>query len=117
MQQRLPDPSQSADLQQGKIESFRYQLFRFTSALEDKDQESVDVLKEVLLDAIRQETAAGEARKKAGQLSPAQLENLDKQQRLQLKITKTTFSVTDDSLEKAKEKARLFEEYLLMVNG
>ncbi len=113
---RLPTKADQAMIDQGEIENFKYQLTRFQAAVLDKDQESVDVLKTVLMEAMKQEIKQAEANKAADAISDKNKNRLHDQKAIFLKIEKEKFLVGDDKqAEKALKNATLFDDFISLM--
>ncbi|TAK32391.1 MAG: hypothetical protein EPO28_17750 [Saprospiraceae bacterium] len=99
-------------IKRGVIDNFRYQLFRFTTALEDKDQESVDVLKSVLMEAIQAEIGLSPiAATSDSSGSPVQ-KRIEAQKKLQKALTAARFSVAPGAFEQSMKDKALFDDFV-----
>ena len=107
---RTGSPQDQLAVQRGEIESLKTHLYRFNLALEENELPSIDVLKTVLLDAMRQEISQVENMQKKQPLS-ARKTRLERQQKLAKSLYETTFSGDEKSL----EKAALFNEFVLLM--
>lgn len=99
-------------IKRGMIDNFKYQLFRFTTALDEKDQESVDAMKPVLMDAIQAEIVQLHEVASADAPDTARNKLLETRQKLQKALTAARFSVAPGAFEQSMKDKTLFEDFV-----
>jgi hypothetical protein len=112
---RQYSPTETLTIKKGVVDNFKYQLFRFTTALEEKDQENVDVMKSVLMEAIQAEI--GELQKTASADAPGTSikKRLDAQKKLQKSLEVARFSVAPGAFEKSMKDKALFDDFVKIM--
>ncbi|MFQ5445426.1 MAG: hypothetical protein ACE5FF_00680 [Saprospiraceae bacterium] len=113
---RQYSPEEILTLQKGEIDNFKYQLFRFTTAVEEKDQENVDVMKSVLMQAIQAEITRNQKRRvTAAQSQPGLEKRLKAQQQLQKALATAPFDVREANFEKSVKDKAMFDDFIQLM--
>jgi hypothetical protein len=111
-QPRQYSPTETLTIQKGLIDNFKYQLFRFTTALEEKDQGSVDAMKPVLMDAIQDEIDRLQKAASAQAADAAVRKRFEAQKLLQKALVAARFSIAPGSFEQAMKDKTLFDDFV-----
>ncbi len=99
-------------INKGVIDNMKYQLFRFTTALEEKDQKNVDVMKSVLMKAIEEEIGKMKTSAKENHIAAPAKKLLEDQLKLQKALTASHFSVSTEGFEQSMKDKALFDDFI-----
>jgi len=99
-------------INKGVIDNMKYQLFRFTTALEEKDQKNVDVMKSVLMKAIEEEIGKLKKFTKENRVAAPAIKRLEAQLKLQKSLTDSHFSVSTEAFEQSMKDKALFDNFI-----
>ena len=99
-------------IDKGVMENMKYQLFRFTTALEEKDQKNVEVMKSVLMKAIEEEIGKMKTSAKENHIAAPAKKLLEDQLKLQKALTGSPFSVSTEGFEQSMKDKALFDDFI-----
>ncbi|HFA48127.1 MAG TPA: hypothetical protein ENJ95_03825 [Bacteroidetes bacterium] len=104
--------SETQNIRAGEAAGFQYQLRRFEAAFKERDQQSVDDLKAVLVELMDKRIKVLEAEKLAG---AAQKEQLAEQEKILKEIKDYPFSLSGENQKEAVGKVRRLQRFALLM--
>jgi hypothetical protein len=96
----------------GQLDDFNMQIMRLTSALEDRDAKTVDVMKNLLFDAMKREIQEAQ---QSLQANETKMNRATKQQEILRTLETAIFSTDDKLVQNSFVNATLFEDFAKLM--